>query len=78
LKNLLAATGSVEQGWNTARSLRIKWRSIARAAARRLGRPVQTLEFDGIFHASLQDWQTLKRKPIHLSAVPRAMDGLKF
>lgn len=53
------------------------WRAAARAAARTLGRPVQTLELNGIAHAFLRDWPAndLERQ-IEARAQRRAIDSL--
>jgi hypothetical protein len=79
LKQLLSSTGSVEQRIEDSQFSPSVWRSVARAAARELGRPVQTLEMHGILHASLRDWPAnTDEEAIHEAALRRAMNGLKF
>jgi hypothetical protein len=47
------------------------WRAAARAAARELGRPIETVEHQGIAHAVLRDWpaneleREVQRKALH-------------
>lgn len=53
------------------------WRTAARAAARQLGRPIETIEHAGIAHAALRDWPAndLERQ-IEQKAMRRAMNAM--
>ena len=79
LRDLLAEYGSVDQRVEDSPVSPSVWRKLARAAARELGRPVQTLEFSGLLHASLRDWPAnADEEAIHQAAMRRAMNGLKI
>lgn len=53
------------------------WRSAARAAARSLGRPVETIEHGGIAHAALRDWPANElEEQIQRKALRRAVEAV--
>jgi hypothetical protein len=79
LRDLLAADGSVDQRVEDSPVSPSEWRKLARAAARDLERPVQTLEFRGLLHASLRDWPAnAVEEAVHQTAMRRAMNALKL
>jgi hypothetical protein len=50
------------------------WRPAARAAARSLGRPVETIEHNGVAHAALRDWPANElEREINQKALRRAV-----
>lgn len=55
----------------------IAWRTAARAAARQLGRPIETIEHGGLAHAALRDWPAndLERQ-IEQKAMRRAINAV--
>lgn len=53
-----------------------QWRRDARAAARALGRPVQTIRHDGVVAAVLRDWPSNELETeIHRAAMRRAVNA---
>lgn len=53
------------------------WRSAARAAARGLGRPVETVEHAGVAHAVLRDWPANElEEQIQRKALRRAVEAV--
>lgn len=55
------------------------WRKVARAAARELGRPVQTLEGRGAVHAVLRDWPSnSEEQDRHNRAMRAAVDSVAW
>lgn len=73
----LAADGSVRAEVAELPEGADSWRRTARAAGRQLGRPVQTLEANGMVHAALRDWPASPEEARRLQEQMRqAMQGV--
>jgi hypothetical protein len=72
LKGALAADGHVDAAIVDLTVSIELWRKTARAAARALGRPVQTLETERYVHALLRDWPANAEEEAKFQARMRA------
>lgn len=69
----LSRKGSARSGPNDDTAA---WRATARAAARHLDRPVETIEHAGVAHAALRDWPANElEQQIHQKALRRAVNA---
>lgn len=77
IRGALEENGSVSQNLDELAVNVQKWRQAARAVARDLGRPVQTVVSADAVHAVLRDWPADEReRQIHEQAMRDAMDSV--
>jgi hypothetical protein len=75
----LRSTGGATTKVSDIRVSLEEWRKLARAAARQLGRPVETLATETRAWASLTDWPSNpEERDVHEAAMRRAINSVKL